>query len=874
MRLLKLSLENWRGVDGLAVEFSGGVTLIEGPNEIGKSTIVEAVRMLFNELDSSKKHSVKAIKPVDQDIGSHVEAEVKSGKYHFIYSKTFNKSAQTSLNVLMPKKKQLTGREAHETVEKMLGETVDMALWEALLVDQGEKVALANIQDLAGLANALDEAAGSAATGSDDTGLYQAAQTEYERYFTLKVGKSRFSSEETAYEQAGTALDATRQALEEVEATAQAHERSSLEVLRIKAELPGLKEKLDDHEKTWQTIRSLKDKVEVKNKEFSDAQAIEKTALDVQKARQDLVDDITGGQIKVDEARKEQEPLQEKADKLKDRSGNAQLVIADVRNKVKAARSAFDLAQADERYVQSLEMLAKEKNRLKQLAAISAGRKSSVQILGSIKINAAALERLREAESRLAIASGTRNTAASKISVTAEDSLVLDLDGEQVPLRKSEVATRTVTSRLRMRLHGVATIEITPSQSVAELQEEVEDAEEALAHLMSQFGVKNLTDAVTANEKRVDAQRDVDRLKAREEEILQGVSVDEIEQSVSSAQAECDRYVDQRRSQQGLPESSADAAKRVSAARAELASRESALETAQDTAEALRADHGKLDGQLRIAQQTLAGIEAALSDKKRRLAKARSDDADTNLDERVSKAKEVVENLASETDTLVTRLDESSPTSAETLLENSKSVCERANSDLIKEEQNLAVLTDRLQQAQADGRFETKEVAERDYEELQRKLAQIHRRAKAIELLWKTLNKHRDATRQAYVKPLKEAIERLGRIVFGSGFEVEVGDDWTVLTRTLFGKTLPFEYLSIGAKEQIGILARLAAAQIVAKQGGVPLIIDDALGFSDPSRLETIGAAIAAAGEHCQIIILTCTPSRFTHIGSAEVVRF
>jgi uncharacterized protein YhaN len=144
----------------------------------------------------------------------------------------------------------------------------------------------------------------------------------------------------------------------------------------------------------------------------------------------------------------------------------------------------------------------------------------------------------------------------------------------------------------------------------------------------------------------------------------------------------------------------------------------------------------------------------------------------------------------------------------------------------------------------------------------------------AVELLWNTLNKHRNAARKAYVRPLKEAVERLGVIVFGTGFEVELGEDWSVLTRTLHGKTLPFDDLSVGAKEQMGILTRLAAGQIVSKQGGVPLIIDDALGFSDPSRLETMGAAIAAAGKQCQIIILTCTPGRFTHVGNAEVVKF
>lgn len=51
------------------------------------------------------------------------------------------------------------------------------------------------------------------------------------------------------------------------------------------------------------------------------------------------------------------------------------------------------------------------------------------------------------------------------------------------------------------------------------------------------------------------------------------------------------------------------------------------------------------------------------------------------------------------------------------------------------------------------------------------------------------------------------------------------------------------------------------------------MILDDALGWSDPSRLQRMGAAINAAGSDCQVIILTCTPGRYAHIGNATVVR-
>ncbi len=54
MKLLRLKLENWRGVESRELKFADGVTLIEGPNEIGKSTIVEAIQSLFTVMDSSR----------------------------------------------------------------------------------------------------------------------------------------------------------------------------------------------------------------------------------------------------------------------------------------------------------------------------------------------------------------------------------------------------------------------------------------------------------------------------------------------------------------------------------------------------------------------------------------------------------------------------------------------------------------------------------------------------------------------------------------------------------------------------------------------------------------------------------------------------
>ena len=59
---------------------------------------------------------------------------------------------------------------------------------------------------------------------------------------------------------------------------------------------------------------------------------------------------------------------------------------------------------------------------------------------------------------------------------------------------------------------------------------------------------------------------------------------------------------------------------------------------------------------------------------------------------------------------------------------------------------------------------------------------------------------------------------------------------------------------------------------IVADEGGMPLIMDDALGYTDPDRLRLMGAILAKAAKECQIVIFTCVPERYANIGSASVV--
>src|SRR3954447_13840625 len=131
MKLPRLVLTNYRGISHREIEFPDrGVVVVSGANEIGKSSMIEALDLLINSKDRSNKKDVKQVKPTHADVGADITAEISTGPYRFVYHKRFHKRCETQLTVLAPRREQLTGDEAHERVLALLDETVDMELWQ------------------------------------------------------------------------------------------------------------------------------------------------------------------------------------------------------------------------------------------------------------------------------------------------------------------------------------------------------------------------------------------------------------------------------------------------------------------------------------------------------------------------------------------------------------------------------------------------------------------------------------------------------------------------------------------------------------------------------------------------------------------------
>ena len=98
MKLRRLRIENYRGVARAELELPPlGVTLVTGPNEAGKSSLVEALDLLLDKKDSCKDASVRATWPVHSDGPTLVEAELELGAHLLRYRKSFRRSTATEL---------------------------------------------------------------------------------------------------------------------------------------------------------------------------------------------------------------------------------------------------------------------------------------------------------------------------------------------------------------------------------------------------------------------------------------------------------------------------------------------------------------------------------------------------------------------------------------------------------------------------------------------------------------------------------------------------------------------------------------------------------------------------------------------------------
>lgn len=875
MRFLRLRLANYRGIDQSEVRFGPtGLTIVEGPNEAGKTSLGEAIGVLFDYPDSSKNRIVSAIKPVHRDAGPEIELEAQSGPYVFTYSKRFHKKPQTTLTVRCPKPENHTGREAHERAEAILRETIDIDLWRALGIEQGAAVEQAKLSTQTSLSAALDRTAGGRSTDSREESLFEKVHAEYGRYFTEGGReKKEFQEPQKDQQKAESEVATLEGTLHDLEDDIDRAAVLDGDLKRLKKQEQDIRRDLSQYTKSLDAIRDLESALEKARLKLELVQKSAGTARSEKELRKKLIE-------RVEEARKAHDQLNDpsmsfaapvtKADADLEK---AQSVSIRAEKKRKEAESLMDLCRADSTYFNNklhLDQLRERKGRIDRAREDAA---LADDLLAKNRVDDNTLKIIQKAEMLLITARAKLQTGAPNVLLRGLSDIDIEVDGEQSKIAKDEERRLPVSDRVRVTIPGAVDMEVTAGSSAADLAKKVEEARRKLEAACRDAGVGNPDEAATAHEERKEAIRRLGDKKRIELDDLRDLTYGQVAEMIIGLGKSVPAYPDSRVQEPKLPPDLESAKEEQRVAEIVLNEANVAWEEARAAVEVARVLREKLSERHQKVTIEIAVNAAGLKRAEDELGRSRNSASDDDIESKLLEFNEAV------------RTEEENVKSAEAALagmepDRIKALAETAEGSLqtVSESREAAQKEDtevraRLKLLGEDGLQEKLDAARSRLEHIRQANEALIRRASAAMLLYVTMKEERDKMRRAYVAPLKERIERLGRLVFNNSFAVEVTEELVIANRTLDGSTVPFDSLSGGTKEQLSLISRLACAMTVAKEGGAPLVLDDALGYTDPDRLKTMGAVLAKAAQECQIIILTCVPDRYSNVGQATVVR-
>ncbi|MFA4972736.1 MAG: AAA family ATPase [bacterium] len=875
MKLLRLKVANYRGITTREIKFSSqGITRIEGPNESGKSSLGEAINTILDYPDNSKGKDIQAIQPVHQDVGPEIELELETGKYVFTYFKRFLKKSETRLTITKPNPENLTGRQAHDRANEILKETLDVDLWKALSIPQGEAIDQPDLKNKQALSAALDKAAGVQPAASQELSLFKRVSQEYELYYTIGRGTEKKELQDLRNDliEKQTEVRSIEQDIRALETDIDRVPVLQRELAQLKKQEEGLSQQMIDLTAKLEQISSLENILSAAALKQESAQKTFQTARHAKEIRHEMISTT-------ENAAKTHRELQESSSMALPVLSQAQEALNKTKaaadeagQKRKEAESLATLKRVDFDYYNNklhLDQLLERKQRIDQ------ARKDAAQaetVLAKNKVDANALKRIKEAELSFNTASAQMEIGSPSVLLRSISKCRPFIDGTEVVLDTNEVRTISVSDKTKVSVPGILDIEITAGSSIEGLARKVESTRQVLQSACADAAVADSDEARKAYDKCQEALRVVENKVRVEEENLRDISYESLEQRLRNLQQSVPNYLVKRVKDPAICPDFDTAKKERTKAEANLQVANGELENKRRLLESARSFFDDVNIKHKEAGAKLEQLAKDLKQTQENLNMARKKESDETLEANLTAADRAVLSEDAAYRSAVASLEACNPEQVRALADSTKGSLKTIKNSHDSKDKGLLEVQTHLKIKGEEGFHEKLNAANNQLEQLEFKNRATALRANAAKCLFDTMCEERDKASRAYMAPLKDKMERLGRLVFDPSFQVTIDDDLKIASRTGSGVTVPFESLSGGTKEQLSLIYRLSCSMLVAKDGGTPVLLDDALGYTDPERLKLMGAVLAVAAKECQIVIFTCVPERYAFIGEAAVV--
>ena len=884
MRLLTVEIE---GVGRFSTParlqgFGAGVNILSARNEAGKSTMFRAIRTCLFERHNTTRAEVQRLAteglalPVRMTIGFEHEG------LPFELTKSFLRSPSASL--MRNGVEIARNRDADEKLWEILGITpdnkIDQGAYGVLWVEQGQSFYVPQPSEAAAsvLNNVIQQEVGTLVGGERARQLMKDVKDELGKLLTV-TGKPTTKGP----------LDAAQRQLESVEEQRLEAEKRFNELDKNLEALAGLRAewaRLQDPAEAQRLVAELQDaQTNFKAAEES-VQALqrlesdERHALARLQAQEAKLSGLQQRAAAIDENRSRFKHLVDETESLDEALAEARKILNTAAERKSELDGQAERNEAEDLKVQRLASLAQRaqagsvlQSRLGLLQSFEQRFVENESALKSIGVDDAALKALEAIERDSKKLSVRIESAASRIAIESRPGAQVAMNGEPVTGNVS----RAVTEPLTISVGDDVTITVSPPpSSLATSQDEQRQQQAKLHALLTRCDVSSADELRQVRGERIALEEASRQLKGERSALglkEQSAAPEILRLEIETRQIE----TEMRKALADTGAAALPPPAEIDRQRHALQQDRSELKAARAQAESLIAGHtgtinrkaevrAALSGQMKELDSRIAADLALLPDASRQ-----------NLLDEVLREREQGAASHRAIAALMAEKRQSAPTPED--LDRLRLRAERLQATRSNQLQKLdtlrtdiARLEGQVQSAGGDGLGER--VAELTAESAiaQAELRRHAERAEVLQLLRSVVETAYEKRREQLNAPLHRHLKPFLQDVFPHA-EIALGDGFTVegLKRSGPGNEL-FGRLSHGTQEQIAVLVRLAMGAMIAEKGhDVPIILDDALVFSDDARIEQMFDAINRAGRNQQVIVLTCRARSFASLGGNQL---
>ncbi|MCH6255589.1 hypothetical protein MLD52_03460 [Puniceicoccaceae bacterium K14] len=893
MILKRIAVTNWRSLLG-AVElgpFSDGLNVIHAPNGTGKSSLFEAMRRGLFDVHHVKGNEIESVRPWGRDLTPSVVIEFAEGSETYRVEKTFLSGASSKLSRLEDGKFQpiADSRNADTKIREILAAEAPgrglskqehWGLAQVLWAPQGELA----IDKISGSANErLRAALGIQMSGESGGQIEEQIEARFLEYFTSKGGykKGKFAApivnlqereveirsqllelrqkhqafEEAAHSvddarhrrlQARREADATRETVDEMRASVERFDKLKSEQSNKRETESLAKKRYDDFNNSFLQIKTLREQIA----------SNEKTAAILQDSEAGLEKETKSARERLDKKRSERESAR-----------NKRSSISEAQKAIDRARAYLDqqaLVDAHNKRINKLDAIQKELEVFKQKRTRCVAPESKV------------LKKLRNLAAKRDAAKAALSASQIHLSISPENSIAVEdlTDSSKHSVGPEETASFSGDALVEIHVNGFGAIRASgPEGSAEKHRKTLEEALGEIEKLCQPFGTDDLERLQTLRDEADAIERSIEALEERMDTLLDRESIETLKQEHAEAKARIaeieKQYGDWKKEAPVLSKLQKDFESLSLKINDTIAESEGAYEQAQISLSASEKNLNEGQAELKVQQ---AGLDTAKKRIEELLDGGLSDEAREKAISDALMSWQAAKAAADQAEASLKEIP-GDPHRDLKKLEKQRTALEQTEASARDAEKTAE---GQLQSLSAEGTYSKLIAAEEELVELENRIAQESIRMDALKLLHGTVSECRSRVIASVSAPVERSASRmLSRVVGPRLGELKLTGEFVpeAITPELSTDPVALSNLSGGELEQLFLIARLALADVLAKDQRQLVVLDDVLNATDSGRLARLLSLLEEVSDRLQVIILTCHPERYRGLEQATFVK-